>query len=213
MNQAEELYAAETSENGLARGYLRLSLVASWILALLAVSGCVLMALASGKRHAYVVRIEPSGQYEASVEGFQYKRQPAEVGWFLKLFCREFFSRDRATINMLPQTLLYFSPGLREDIAKAWKEANTVENVVNSPTQVDAVATEVHLTREGTEAYITVRLDRATNGQKSEPQSYSTYVRFSCLACDGKPVPDDIARANPLGFQISNVPALSEGTQ
>ncbi len=213
MTETEQLYVEETSERSLSRGYLRLSLIASWVLALVAVAGCVLASVSAGKRHAYIVRIEPSGHYEVVAEGFQFKRQPEEIKFFLHWFAKAYFSRDRATIQSLPQTLLYFSPTLRSDIAAAWKEGKTIETAVSSPVQVDATATEIHLNREGTEAYLTVRLDRTSGGQRQEPQMLSSYVRFTCLACDGKPVPDEVAAVNPLGFMISNLPALEEQKQ
>ncbi len=203
MTETEQLYLEETSEKSLAKGYLRLSLIASWVLTGVAIIGCVVLALAARKSHAFIVRIEPSGHYEVVAEGFQPKLQPAETKYFLRWFTRAYFSRNRVTIQSLPQTLFYFTPTLRSDISEAWKQGKTIETAVSSPVQVEATATEINLNREGTEAYLTVRLDRFSGGQKQEPQILSSYIRFSTDA-------NAVSLDNPLGFQISNLPALEE---
>ncbi len=206
MTETEQLYLEETSERSLVRGYFRLTLIVLSIVTLIAVLGCVVLALSARKSHAFIVRIEPSGHYEVVAEGFQPKLQPAETKYFLRWFTRAYFSRNRVTIQSLPQTLFYFTPTLRSDIAAAWKEGKTVETAVSSPVQVEATATEINLNREGTEAYLTVRLDRFSGGQKQEPQILSSYIRFSTVA-------DAVSLDNPLGFQISNLPVLEEQKQ
>ncbi len=206
MTETEQLYLEETSERSLVRGYFRLTLIVLSIVTLIAVLGCVVLALSARKSHAFIVRIEPSGHYEVVAEGFQPKLQPAETKYFLRWFTRAYFSRNRVTIQSLPQTLFYFTPTLRSDIAAAWKEGKTVETAVSSPVQVEATATEINLNREGTEAYLTVRLDRFSGGQKQEPQILNSYIRFSTAA-------DAVTLDNPLGFQISNLPVLEEQKQ
>ncbi len=206
MTETEQLYIEETSERSLVRGYFRLTLIVLSIVTLISVLGCVVLAMSARKSHAFIVRIEPSGHYEVVAEGFQPKLQPAETKYFLRWFTRAYFSRNRVTIQSLPQTLFYFTPTLRGDIAAAWKEGKTMETAVSSPVQVEATATEINLNREGTEAYLTVRLDRFSGGQKQEPQILNSYIRFSTAA-------DAVTLDNPLGFQISNLPVLEEQKQ
>ena len=75
--------------------------------------------------------------------------------------------------------------------------------------QVHAVATGIQLSSSGDEAYVQVRLDRRVPGQPTEDQTMtSTHIRFTCLACDGKTVPNEISAVNPLGFLIQNIPML-----
>jgi len=206
----EQMYVAEGTERSLVRGYLLVSVGVSSAISLLAVIALVWALATSGKRHAYVVRIEPDGQTELVAEGFGYKRQPQEVKWFLERFCSGYFSRNRHMIQTFPETLLYFSPDLRGEVAGAWKAAKVIETAMSSQTQVNAVATQVQLSRDGNEAYVQIRLDRISNGQVADPKMCSTYIRFECLACEGKGVPDSIVSANPLGMLLTSVPTLEE---
>lgn len=212
MTDAEKVYLAEKQEAGVSLGYMRLATIASAAVACAAICGLLWAVASSGQRHAYIVRIEPNGQYEAVAEGVMFRRQPQEVGWFIRQFCASYFSRDRLTIQELPKTLFYFAPNVRDEIQSAWRQARVIENVVGnqSEIQVDAVATNVQLSRGGTEAYVQVRLDRRVNGQKADGSPVATtYIRFLCLACDGKKVPDEeVNNGNPLGFQVQNVPLL-----
>lgn len=206
MTNAEELYASETAEKGMTCGYLRLSIVILGIIALVAVSGCVWAVWAAGQRHAYVVKVEPDGSTDVVVEGFKPGPQPLAAKYFLQKFCEIYFSRNPVSMRYLSQTVWYFAPDMRDTVGETLKQI--IKNFTSNGTlpQVEVKAKSVNLANDGTGAFVDLEIIR--RGQE-DPQKATTFIRFSCLVCDGQHVDSEIISAGDvLGFQIENIPLL-----
>lgn len=214
MNAEIDHYIEQRTERNLTHGYLRYAVIASSAVAFLAVVGLLFTVFTAGSRHAYVVRLAPDGSTKVASEGSVLAPQPQDLKWFLERFCRYYFSRDPATLQNLPEMEWYFSPELWDQALAVIRHSKSEVLGSQSNVQVDAWVPDggIHLSKadnETYEAYIQVNLTRSTNGREMDPQKATTYIRFTCLACQGKRVDDKVWKTNPLGFEIENIPMLS----
>lgn len=215
MSEGIQAWVKEQAGKSIASGYLMLAVATLAFSTIVLAITVGVIAFGAGKHHAYIAKVEPDGMAQMVGDGFQYTPQAQDLEWFVKRFCRIYFSRDRLTITELPSMLLYLSPDVMERVSSEWDGSKMIQSFLSNPNaaQVDAWVPDdgLHISRPNSdtyEAYVEVELDKSIDGHRTEPSKGTVYLRFRCLACEGKAIPDSIAESNPLGFQIENEPVL-----
>jgi type IV secretory pathway TrbF-like protein len=153
-----------------------------------------------------VIRIDDIGRAEpVTYDALTYRPQAAEIRYFLSLFVREHFAKQRATIRHdFPASLLFLDASLATPILQEYQRRNTIEQFVASQdpeieVAVNNVAIE-DLRAAPYRATVDFTLVYAQPGSHSEIRRERHTGSFVFAF---REVSNDVVPHNPLGLSIA----------
>jgi len=153
-----------------------------------------------------VIRINDVGKAEpVTYDALTYRPQAAEIRYFLSLFVREHFTKQRATIRHdFPASLLFLESSLAAPILHEYQRRNTIEQFLASPDpEVDVVVNNVVIEDLRTAPY---RASVDFSLVYSQPGSHAETNRerhIGSFVFAFREVSNDVIPHNPLGLSIS----------
>ncbi len=153
-----------------------------------------------------IIRINDIGRAEpVTYDAFTYRPQAAEIRYFLSLFVREHFAKQRAAIRHdFPASLLFLEASLATPILQQYQQRHTIEQFLASQDpEVDVVVDNVAIEDLRTAPY------RATVDFTlvySQPGSHTEIRRerhTGSFVFAFREVSNDVIPQNPLGLSIS----------
>jgi type IV secretory pathway TrbF-like protein len=153
-----------------------------------------------------IIRINDIGRAEpVTYDALTYRPQAAEIRYFLSLFARQHFGRQRATIRHdFPASLLFLDSSLAAPILHEYERRNTIEQFLASQDpDVDVVVNNVAIEDLRAAPY---RASVDFELVYSQPGSQTVMKRerhTGSFVFGFREVSNDVIPTNPLGLSIS----------
>jgi type IV secretory pathway TrbF-like protein len=153
-----------------------------------------------------IIRINDIGRAEpVTYDALTYRPQAAEIRYFLNLFVRQHFGRQRATIRHdFPASLLFLDASLATPILHEYERRNTIEQFLASQDpEVDVLVNNVaieDLRAAPYRASVDFELVYSQRGSQAETKRERHTGSFVFAF---RQVSNDVIPTNPLGLTIS----------